>query len=66
MLYSYDGKFYFVPKEFEFPNDMKRKAGWRLWLMGTCFRGKDKVRRFRSFNGSSVLPTNKMKTQLYM
>ena len=34
MLYSYDGRFWDVPKNFQFPVSIKRDVGWKLWLDG--------------------------------
>jgi hypothetical protein len=33
-LFSYSGKFWDVPEDFEFPKGLKRNVGWKLWLQG--------------------------------
>ena len=62
-IYQYDGKFYFVPKGFLFPDDVKRKTAWRFWLIGMSFRNNEKVRPLRLFKTSSGFPTHELKTQ---
>jgi hypothetical protein len=33
-LYAYDGRFWHVPKDFEFPPGVHLDTGWKLWLCG--------------------------------
>ena len=32
--YAYAGRFWDVPKEFEFPPGVKLDTGWRMWVSG--------------------------------
>ena len=44
-LYTYDGKFWHVPKDFIFPKDAKLLTGWLLWVGGQpgnkCVKKRD-------------------------
>jgi hypothetical protein len=65
-LFSYDGKFWIVPKEFVFPRGTTRRHAWELWLCGTTV-GQTVVPPFRKFK-SNLLPQkirNMFKTQWY-
>jgi hypothetical protein len=33
-VYTYHGRMWDVPKNFEFPQQVRRDIGWRLWLLG--------------------------------
>lgn len=57
--FAYNGRFYFVPQDFEFPR-ANLKEGLRLWLLGhtTNKRGDSVVRPFRKLSTYS-LPTLK-------
>ena len=33
-VFAYDGKFWDVPKDFEFPGKMRIKSAWNCWLVG--------------------------------
>jgi hypothetical protein len=33
-LYAYDGRFWHVPKDFEFPMGVRLDTGWKLWTCG--------------------------------
>jgi hypothetical protein len=65
-LFTYDGKFWCVPKDFAFPIECTRLHGWRMWLMGkmVMYEGKPlKVKPFRLMTGLE-LPTKKLATEL--
>ena len=65
-LFTYDGKFWCVPKDFAFPIECTRLHGWRMWLMGkmVMYDGKPlKVEPFHLMTGSE-LPTKKLATEL--
>ena len=66
-LFTYDGKFWCVPKDFAFPIECTRLHGWRMWLMGkmVMYDGKPlKVKPFRLMRGSE-LPSKKLATELH-
>ena len=62
-LYTYEGRFWHVPKDFEFPTGVHLDTGWKLWLCGLSsnetidngIRVQAPVRPFRLFK-STMLP----------
>ena len=60
MMYTYDGGFFFVPKDFNFPNNVTMKSAWRLWLLGMSFKGKYPVRPFLKFTTKGFSPCVKI------
>ena len=62
-LYTYEGRFWHVPKDFEFPTGGHLDTGWKLWLCGLSsnetidngIRVQAPVRPFRLFK-STMLP----------
>ena len=61
-LFSYSGRFFHVPSDFVFPEDVKRMRAWRFWLLGIDFKGTTRIRPFRKLQ-PSLLPTKELKTQ---
>jgi hypothetical protein len=63
-LFAYDGKFWMVPKDFEFPRGATRRRAWELWLCGMTV-GPSIIPPFRTFK-VKLLPErvrNVFKTQ---
>ena len=63
-MHNYDGKFWQVPKNFDFPAKTKQKRAWEFWLCGMKYR-EENIRPFRQLK-PSLLPKNaqiKFKTQ---
>ena len=46
-LWSYDGKFWQVPKDFALPGRTKRKRAWELWISGMTVGNGERIRPFR-------------------
>ena len=53
-LWSYRGKFWSVPKNFEVTNKVRRKRGWELWIQGINIPGGKKICPFRELIFSTV------------
>ena len=61
-LYNYSNRFFHVPEDFIFPEEVKRKRAWRFWLLGMDFKGSNRIRPFRKLK-PSMLPNKELKTQ---
>ena len=42
-LFNYNGRFYHVPEDFNFPEKVKRNRGWMFWLLGMDFKGSASI-----------------------
>ena len=65
--FLYDGGLWCVPKGFAFPDNVRRRDGWRMWLCGTLFMNaengeKMRIKPYRFFTGKQ-LPTKHLKNQ---
>ena len=58
--HCYDGRFWQVPKNWQFPEKTFRKAGWGLWLNGI----PGIVRPFRRLDARFMSPDKKVRDQL--
>ena len=61
-LFNYSNRFFHVPEDFIFPEEVKRKRAWRFWLLGMDFKGSSSIRPFRKLK-PSMLPTKELKVQ---
>ena len=59
-LYYYDGKFWQVPRGWQFPEKILRRTGWSLWLNGQ----PGIVRPFRLLDPPSLSPDKKLRDRL--
>ena len=59
-LYCYDGKFWQVPRGWQFPEKILRQTGWSLWLNGQ----PGIVRPFRLLDPPSLSPDKKLRDRL--
>ena len=52
--FLYRGKYWCVPESFQFPHEMNRLNGWRMWLCGIVVVSNNvayKIKPFHSFKG---------------
>ena len=61
-LYTYANRFFHVPSDFAFPEQVKRERAWSLWLKGMDFKGTEPIRPFRLLQ-TKMLPTKQLKNQ---
>jgi len=61
-LFSYDGRFFVVPKKFCFPAKIKSRGALKLWLLGqsASLDGLLYIKPLRKFV-TSMLPTSKLR-----
>ena len=64
-LWSYKGRFWSVPENFEVPKKVRRRRGWELWLQGMNTPDGKKVCPFREFTSQTIPPVvyKKMKIE---
>ena len=53
-IWSYNGKFWSLPENFEFPQKVKRRRAWELWLRGMEASCGKRICPFRNFSSSSI------------
>ena len=53
-LWSYEGKFWNVPKDFDLPKKVQRRRGWELWVKGMHTADGKKICAFRFFSSSNL------------
>jgi hypothetical protein len=73
-LYAYEGRFWHVPKDFEFPLGVHLDTGWKLWICGLPsnetvgaddIRVQAPVRPFRILKPAMLPPDARKKFQLH-
>lgn len=65
VLYTYEGKLWHVPHDFNFPPKVDRRKAWELWLCGVTDTNNNVIRPFRLLK-PNLLPKSvksKFKTQ---